>query len=34
MTILALQIDLGGPMLVQFKDLELKRLPKGGIIDP
>lgn len=32
--ILALQIHVGGPMLVQFKDLELKRLPEGGIIDP
>jgi hypothetical protein len=32
--ILALQIHVGGPMLVQFKDLELKRLPDGGIIDP
>lgn len=32
--ILALQIHVGGPMVVQFKDLELKRLPEGGIIDP
>ena len=32
--VLALQIHVGGPMLVQFKDLVLKRLPEGGIIDP
>ncbi len=32
--ILALQIHVGGPMLVQFKDIELKRLPEGGLIDP
>ena len=32
--IVALQIHVGGPMLVQFKELELKRLPEGGIIDP
>jgi hypothetical protein len=32
--IVALQIHVGGPMLVQFKELELKRLPAGGIIDP
>ena len=32
--IFALQIHQGGPMLVQFKELELKRLPAGGIIDP
>jgi hypothetical protein len=32
--IVALQIHVGGPMLVQFKELMLKRLPEGGIIDP
>ena len=32
--ILALQIHVGGPMVVQFKDLLLKRLPSGGIIAP
>ncbi|MEI7684526.1 MAG: DUF1080 domain-containing protein [Planctomycetota bacterium] len=32
--ILALQIHVGGPMVVQFKDIELKRLPEGGLINP
>lgn len=32
--ILALQIHVGGPMVVQFKDIELKRLPDGGVIEP
>jgi len=32
--LLALQIHVGGPMVVQFKDIELKRLPEGGIINP
>ena len=32
--IVALQIHVGGAMLVQFKELMLKRLPAGGIIDP
>jgi Domain of Unknown Function (DUF1080) len=32
--ILALQIHVGDPMLVQFKELMLKRLPEGGVIDP
>ena len=32
--IIALQIHVGGPMLVQFKELMLKRLPAGGLIEP
>lgn len=31
--ILAFQIHVGPPMIVQFKDILLKRLPAGGIVD-
>jgi hypothetical protein len=32
--ILAFQVHVGPPMEVQFKDIEIKRLPPGGILSP
>ncbi len=32
--ILALQLHVGGDMIVQFKDMQLKKLPAGGVLSP